>query len=64
MTKDILIVTGTDQTRFAREVFQVVNGQERQGYTCEIKFSTSEQDAHYGRDKTSFSALIHVYETE
>ena len=62
MTKDIVVVTDTSKDSFARTVFNEVQRLERQGYTCEVKFSTTEKDTAWGN--VQYSALIHAYESE
>jgi GH43 family beta-xylosidase len=60
MTKDVVVVSDTNQHTFTRKVFKTVQELESYGYTVEIKFSTAE-----GRhDVIQFSALLHAYETE
>lgn len=62
MTRDIIVVSDNNKDGFAKEVFNQVSFQENQGYTCEIKFSTVENEHAWGNVK--YSALIHVYDAE
>jgi hypothetical protein len=60
MTKDLVVVTDDQQSRFARKVFDTVKSFENEGYDVEIKYSTSE--GKY--DQLMHSAMIIAYEAE
>jgi hypothetical protein len=60
MTKDVLLITETSHSLFARKVFNAMQEAESSGYKVEVKFSTAE-----GRfDVIRFSALLRVYAVE
>lgn len=61
MTRDIVVVTGTHQSTFAKEVLDAVRELESYDYTVEVKYSTTE-----GKYDGSvvFSAMLHAYDAE
>ena len=57
-TKDLVLISHRTESTFIKKLFEAVKMLEGNGWTCEIKFSTSEGNSGY----TVFSALVHAYE--
>lgn len=60
MTKDIVVITDRNQTKFTNEVFKVTKELEGYGYDVDIKFSTTEGN----HNEVVYSALILAYAEE